>query len=307
MSIRKSLLFTFSIIIAVLLISNFSFLAIEMSIKDEYKKTINNIVVEYTIINTTDRLVSTFNNLLQDIDNKEMLSAYTTKTKEMENTFSTLDKTIIFEDSKASYQRIKNDTGVLKEYFDRSIDNTHRHDFTQSAENLEQIDRSKNAIREDTTNLILTDLSYAKKQQQSIQTIERLVLVIGLLVVIVVSVGSIMLAFMFSNKLSAPLTDLALIANTISKGNLDTKVDKKLLQIQNEAGSLSRSFDLMLRQLVNKIHEVEQSNMKLQQAQTQIQAKTEDLEKMNKLMIGREVRMAELKKLLEQAKIATPA
>ncbi len=262
-NIKRRLLLSFIVLIASLLISTIIFIVLHYNIETQYKKTIESMILEYRITETVDNLVSLYLSLLQNIENKQLLSEYTAKGKEIDGIFFQLDKIITFEKSRIFYERVQNTIGFLKEYCEKGIESTRKRDFSQSSEILEQINRGKEKIMEDTTDLILTELSFSKEQQQELQSLENLSWIFSLTLIVLITLGCIILAFVFSNEISNPLVNLSKLAKDISKGNLKINVQEELLNRKDEIGSLSNSFDVMVKKLREKVETIQKEKEKV--------------------------------------------
>ncbi len=88
-------------------------------------------------------------------------------------------------------------------------------------------------------------------------------------------------------RLSRPLSDLTQAAEDISAGNLKTRVE---IRSEDEIGKLAEAFNEMINQLVSSREHVEE----------QVKERTEELEKLNQSMVGRELKMVELKKEIKK-------
>jgi hypothetical protein len=64
----------------------------------------------------------------------------------------------------------------------------------------------------------------------------------------------------------------------------------------DEIGSLSKSIHIMVTNLVDSLNKKQQANEEIVKANALREQKTKELEEMNKLMVGRELKMAELKR-----------
>ncbi len=98
-------------------------------------------------------------------------------------------------------------------------------------------------------------------------------------------------------SIAQPIEHMAQVANKIKNGQWETKVSDSVRSLDDEIGELARTFDNMTKQMVD-------SNMNLD---NQVKAKTEELrerlnelERINKLMVGRELKMIELKKQITE-------
>jgi HAMP domain-containing protein len=127
-------------------------------------------------------------------------------------------------------------------------------------------------------------------------TILYITLSIGLAAIVV----SIIYALESSKKIAEPLITLSDKVKVFGTGNYQAGIDQGLLIRSDEVGLLSKSFEAMRLQLLALFKE-----------QADIQKKLEmrnlDLEDMNKVMIGRELKMIELKKELDSLKNTNPA
>lgn len=74
---------------------------------------------------------------------------------------------------------------------------------------------------------------------------------------------------------------------------MDLSIDPKILNKKDETGTLAQAFYAMVTNLKNKIQQIEES-------EKNIREKNEQLERFNKLVINRELRMIELKKRIAE-------
>lgn len=90
-----------------------------------------------------------------------------------------------------------------------------------------------------------------------------------------------------------PLERLSLAMKKVSEGNLDNEI---LYDKQDELGDLVRSFEKMRRALRASIEETQRSRDKAIRSEAQAKQQVHEVERLNELMVSREIRMAELKK-----------
>jgi HAMP domain-containing protein len=129
------------------------------------------------------------------------------------------------------------------------------------------------------------------------------------IIIFIILFGSI-LSIYFSRAITRPIIILRNVAAEISKGKLDARAE---IKSQDEIGALADSLNLMFRDLKKSRSELEwyAKNLEVKiKARTNAlemknveQTKINDkLEQTNKLMVGRELRMIELKKEIEELK-----
>ncbi len=111
------------------------------------------------------------------------------------------------------------------------------------------------------------------------------------------------IGFFVARHITGPLYDLLRSTKIIKRGNLDHKAANSS---KDEAGQLAHAFNEMTKAIKQSRAEVDRKVIKQTQVIIDQQRVTEktmhDLEKINKFMTGRELRMIELKKEIERLK-----
>jgi methyl-accepting chemotaxis protein len=159
-------------------------------------------------------------------------------------------------------------------------------------ENTTQYDYAAQSI----TDLTLAeDVNLAKVTQQ-MEKLKVLLIYLTIAIFILGTLIATVLAVVFSNRLIDPLVSLAFIAGKITSDNLVLSVEEKMIKRQDEIGSLFRAFESMLRQIREKIEKINESNAQLEKTKKIAEESLKDLENLNNLMVGRELKMIELKK-----------
>lgn len=297
--IKTSLLISFGTIIGLtVFLSSFIVFAF-LNIEDKYRAISDNMILEYRITETFSKLVDGYASLLQNPSNTASQNQYNEASKDLDSIFIELDRAITISDIKDQYLIVKNMSMSIKAECDQSLKNLSANDFSQGAGIYDRAIRSKDFVKENTTNLILKELKYSMELQKSLSSLRRFTLISSIILIIVIVSGSGFFAFSFSNKLSDPIVDLTKTTENISKGNLDSKVSDRLLKEEGEIGTLSNSFNVMVQTLKNKIDEINKSKVELEKSNEEIKKSNQELENVNKIMVGRELKMIELKKEIE--------
>lgn len=105
---------------------------------------------------------------------------------------------------------------------------------------------------------------------------------------------SVVVVIYLSKRLTQPIIKLRDSAEKIGEGNLKTSIN---VDSRNEIGDLARAFSEMVNKLRNFQFGLEQ---KVEEKTHELSEKVDELEKANNLMVGRELKMIELKEKLKE-------
>ncbi|OGW80259.1 MAG: hypothetical protein A3G33_06190 [Omnitrophica bacterium RIFCSPLOWO2_12_FULL_44_17] len=123
------------------------------------------------------------------------------------------------------------------------------------------------------------------------------------IVVIVMVIIMSFLGVIFGERLSKPIVELSRAAGHISEGNLDYRIH---IRSNDEIGQLAQSFNQMavkLKELYSNMeNQIRRRTSQLGEAKEILERRVEELEQINKVTIGRELKMVELKKEIERLK-----
>ena len=129
------------------------------------------------------------------------------------------------------------------------------------------------------------------------------------LLITLISILAIIGILSFSTKITVidPIKQLLSGMEKIGGGELDYRVKTKR---RDEIGDLFSSLNLMAEKLKDRTEALKREREglaeKVAQKTKELQEKVDDLEKFNKLVVGREIKMVELKKELEECRDNIP-
>ncbi|MFZ2303785.1 MAG: hypothetical protein WAV98_03300 [Minisyncoccia bacterium] len=139
-----------------------------------------------------------------------------------------------------------------------------------------------------------------------INEISRNFTVVSSGLVIVSITLSIIAAVYLSKYLTMPINELRVAVEKMDKSSFEIKIDPKLEYSEDEVGQLARSFIMISTELKNFYKSLEmkvaERTKELELAKKILEEKIDESNRMNKLMIGRESRMIELKDEIEELK-----
>ncbi len=130
--------------------------------------------------------------------------------------------------------------------------------------------------------------------------ITKIIIPTAAIYLLIVAVSIFMIVELFQITLIRPLGKLVIAVKSISSGNLASRVD---IRSSDEIGQLARAFNDMSQSLSGLYtgleEKVKERTLELEIQSAESERKYKEYEDMNKLMIGRELKMSELKKEIE--------
>jgi HAMP domain-containing protein len=132
-------------------------------------------------------------------------------------------------------------------------------------------------------------------EQESFHTVNNMQNILS----IILSISGfiiLFIAFFYAKTFSDPIRRLDAYAKEISEGNLNIRAD---IKTSDEIGSLADSFNHMAENLRRHTGELERN---VNERTMNLQEKIEELEEFKRLVVGRELRMIELKKQVHTLK-----
>ncbi len=134
-----------------------------------------------------------------------------------------------------------------------------------------------------------------KEQEEAISQITNLALFIGILIFII----GFFLSFLLSRNITKPIISLRDAAIEIGKGNLDKEIQVKT---KDEIGELAKAFGQMTNDLKKSGKKIEEYSKELEEKVKNLEVERIKLEQMNEFMVGRELKMIELKEEIKELK-----
>ncbi len=298
-SIRVKLTTYFLSIVVVMLTADIAFAFLHLSITERYEAIGANISNQYRLIDLTENLVANYN-AYRNAPNARTLEAYEVGKENIGNLFRDLETTISHKESHATFVGVRNTIDSVMRETDAGVKDIGAGGIENTSQRYIEANKKLYYVKENTAALILKEVERSTELQREASVTSRRILALsaGLLVLVVLA------AFLISNfltkKLVSPLIRLKKLAQSIASGNLEAAADTDLLERKDEFGSLSQSLDIMIHNLRNNLHELQKSNNEMVYAKKAVEQKNADLERFNKLMIDRELKMMELKKRISE-------
>lgn len=293
-AVLLSVVFAMALLVVVVVLANNSFVS-------QFQQINNNIVYEQQLQDTIQQSVLDFYNDYK-MNDYSKFDKDIDKISELENI---LDQKVpnSSKEVQAAYKGVKNSQGkVLQIIQSIRTGKSNSADIESITAAFNEATEKFEFVKQNTVDLILAETKHLSTVTQQIQKTHDLSVIVisiaGSLIVIITLVISII----FANNIAKPITELTKTAKSIADGNLSINLEKSLISRDDEIGILSNSFNYMVDNLKNKIHQLEISEQNISKKNEEISQNIDTLNRMNKLMIGREMAMIEIKRENEELK-----
>lgn len=278
LSIKKKILVSFFAIIAVLLLSETFFIAMDRMILSKYENIAGNTISEFTLAQNTSALVYSFDKRIKapaDTAEAERFNLLYTDTK---NRLAELPETIVSNRSLVVFNGLENNINDVLFDLEIGLNNLAQGDYLEAVNRYEAASRKSTFVQENVNTLLLEELSYAKDLQAEITNVGKISGWLAIILLILAAAGSVWYAIVFSNRLISPLVKLTKLAWAVEGGNLDAKVDESLIKGDDEFSFLASSFSSMMNSLKISIQKLQEYNKEIKNSRNHLKSEKRKLQ-----------------------------
>lgn len=296
-SLRRQLIHAFLFVILTLTITTLVLFVLNLRITQEYKKSSDVMIAEYQLIESGKKMNELFNTIMLSLgtnsEESERQLAQAQNNIKVQKLF--LEKNIVDFQSKSNYLGFEAsidksidlvNSGITR-FREGNID-TYFDDYNSASKQFE-------FVLENGKILVFGELAYIASIRDQLSTSYRNTIIFALTLLTVLASSCLFYVIHFSKKLIAPLQNLTGAAKQLAIGNDRVTIQKEVLQIPNEIGILANSFSKMAITLQNKVLELNESNIEIARVAKNFESKNNELHRLNKFMVDREVKMVALK------------
>jgi methyl-accepting chemotaxis protein len=289
--------------ISIIAFCAFVILGVNQYVTTINRQIIDTMVKEYSIIALSEDMVQAYYNfVIRDTGNPEGSTGYNALRTKILNILKSMQKQVTSQDSRVALLGLDNSINQVISECDAGIAEMQADNYHYLSDHYSQAHKYNEFVSENTTTLLHKELQYLYQTQQSSQRIYFLTMVVAGGIFVVIFIVIILSARVFTKQLILPLTKLSSVAKDIANGNLQAMDEKSFKMADDETGSLAQSIHTMVNKLLGLIDQQKQANEDIKKATESLKEKNDELGRMNNLMVGRELKMTELKKELEDLK-----
>jgi len=296
-TIRSRLIWAFLSVIIALLASSLIFFGISVWEVRQYRSISDTMIIQHRLIENAENLINSYNKRVQSagIESRGSRKEFDDIKKEIKTLTVTLDNTDLNLESRSNYLGLKASMEDFTNHIDNSIKRFEEGNIEDYFSDYNEANKKFEFVRDNGTTLIFSQLKYSYSIRERIDQVYRIGSILTLSWLVLSAIACIIFILRFSKRLTKPLANLTYASQQLANENLDFRIDKKILQEKSELGILANSFNTMTIKLKDKISQL--NSIQAEQAK-----QISEAERMNKLMIGRELKMIELKKEIEELK-----
>ena len=295
MSIRQKIFLSSVAVVFLMFITLSSFFIFHRISINEYKKISDNLILENELSQRVHVLVESYNAIVIAPSSQERKNTYNLQYEEITDILNELDIAIENQDSKVAYEGLRHLILLVLEDCQNGIRALEEGDTATALDFYNDAQHKLGFVLSNTTSFLLTEIQHLHEVQTlTEQRYTQQLFVVSLWTVLLVF-GALLYALIFARRITSPINVLSEISAKVSEGDFNQHIPKKLMARSDEVGSFAHSFTLMLEKLNHKIEQVETANETILSTQKDLETRNEELEKFNRMVIGRELKMVELK------------
>jgi methyl-accepting chemotaxis protein len=301
-NIRARVLAAMLGIVAVAAAINLVFLGLRFVLVNNYRIAVDGMVTQYELVSLSDSLVESYLALAKDPGSLAARKAYEEKVEEIEGILTTLDQAIASPASRGSFIALRNTVTRVISICESGIEDIDAGRFAELIAKSVEARRIGGYVAENGIALMHSELRHLHAVQGNLRDWEETANLLSLVLLAVAAVGSILISNYFAKVLALPIQKMAGMAREVASGRLDLEPSQELMGQPGEIGELADSFYRMYNSLRDVIRDLEETRDRTEAARAELATSNDELQRLNRVMIGRELRMIELKKEIEKLK-----
>jgi nitrogen fixation/metabolism regulation signal transduction histidine kinase len=299
-SIRKKIQLMLVVSIAVISVVALTILSINQLNVLKNQKILETMTTEYTIISLSEKLAEDYNAVVKNPNNEQFSNAYRLTREKLMETLAFLRQEIKNEESRLLMVGVENTVNQVVAETDAGLAEINEGNFQNFSEHFVLAHKYNEYVLNNTRSLLQKELEYLSQTQEESQKTYFFTATISVITFLVIVILMIHLGNIFSKQITIPLVQLSHFAEEVSGGNFQNRTKQNLAISNDEIGSLTHSVFSMVDKLTEMIAQTEQKNEEMKKTDALVQKNNMELEKMNSYMIGRELKMIQLKKKIRE-------
>jgi PAS domain S-box-containing protein len=285
-SIKNKIIAAFLTVITSMILLAVAVIVVNFNLVNKYARINDNIVYEQAFKDDIWLIVQDWYNGIKNnnyTDYQKRLHDINDIQKTLDSKLSAAD---VSQETKLTYRSVNNSLAVIiKDIEAAKAKWESSRDMIGVTEVFNETNLKLDFVKQNISNLLLIETENIAALTKTIQQERMMIITIFGIVIVIIALFSVILSIFLARRITSPIIALSEIAKRISKGDLSSGVGKNLVNKKDEIGSLSRSFDLMVNNLQEKIAALETSSIDLAKKMGEISASNKELEETKTAMV----------------------
>jgi nitrogen fixation/metabolism regulation signal transduction histidine kinase len=300
MTIKNRLLIIFSAIVGVMMIPLSYIFFSQQIIIDQYSQSVDNLLNIRQIIDLHQELIDTYKEQTQNPDSQQLAATFSQQQAELDALLMTVEDNVFAENSPTLLTTVHNAIDNSNKAMEEGVTAIENQDFSTATEKYNIIFTDQVFIKNATVRLLVEELNSTILFREQIAAIKRNISVLALIATTTAIIVSILFSVIQADQIIDPILRLVSTTESVAEKNFDTAIDQDLTQRGDEIGKLAASFDQMLGQIQSHMTQLNDSFKELETTKEELKKNNQELKKINKFMVGRELKMEEMKKKVSE-------
>lgn len=264
------------------------------------RKIISTMTREYSIINLSQDTIAAYNAAIKNPEDEKVIASYTESRNTLLGVIEQLKSEIAQPESQLLMVGVERTVNQVIKECDSGLAEGKQGNFENSPEHFTQAYKYNEFVYDNVRTLLQKELEYLSRSEGHSQQLYILTLSASILLFFLLIVAMLYYARYFSRQLITPLSTLSNFAEEVANGNITVPKKETTAFSNDEIGSLTKSIYKMVDELHETLQKEHRAAEEAKQANIAVEKNNEVLQKMNALMVGREMKMIELKKKIAQ-------
>jgi methyl-accepting chemotaxis protein len=301
-SVRRTLLASFGAVVLGSMALVTVVLIIHGMVTSQYAKVTNRLILENGFATLVPEYLDSYFEVLsagQGATGK--LQTYQSLRNEINGDITQLDLDITDQSSLVAYRGFKNFVLSIVSECDAGVALVQQGNVSGAWDNYDKnIAPMRPFVYENASTLLTNELKVAEVLEKSVALADQTAVLVYLVMFLTITILILLISLKTADRIIKPMGQLSQKAREISEGNLEAEVEVELLARHDEIGSLASSFEEVLQRLRAELELQKKANRELANASQGLATKNEELERTNRLMVNREMKMIELKNQISE-------
>ncbi|MCM2325079.1 MAG: HAMP domain-containing protein [Candidatus Woesearchaeota archaeon] len=298
--IKKQIIYSFLFVILIMSMLNLFVFVNHIRITAKYEELSFSLLQKNKLLLSVDEMIQTYNSLTKNIDDPALLARYADEKRSINGTLKNIEGSLKFIESKAIMRGIRNTVYSILADCDSGIIGAEEGNLVASSSYYESASKKYFFVKENMSNLIISEFKYFEDLHTTVIATTKQMYMVFIVSLVLITLFFMTYAVLFATNLIEPLIRLIDTVEKVSSGDIKVKLGKDLVMRGDGIGRLAQSFQVMLDKIRENIQELTIKNDEVMLTKQELESRVIELEKVQRIMVDREIKMIDLKRKIAE-------